>query len=263
MLVLGAMGLVLVLAGIIGVWVVNLTTTNFLTTSMDAVTAPLARAEVSLQEVNTTLGLAQQSVQELQEQIETIGETLQADSRLLEGLGSLVGEDLTGAVDRALQAVEQAQTTVAMIDGILEGLEDLSLITVPDWAEDVTSAIDELVRAGEQVQETLDVLEAFRLGAIEKAVTSVTQKAAVMETRLAEVQSRTTSAEAEVTQLLATIRNWQAALPRVIDLVSILLTLLLLLMGFGQWALLSLGWSFLKVGAWIPFYPLNKAIRPT
>jgi chromosome segregation ATPase len=263
MLVLGAVGLAPVLAGIIGVWVVNLTTTDFLTVSLDAVMTPLEQAEASLQEVNATLGSAQQSVEELRIQTETIGQTIQADSRLLEGLGSLVGEDLTGAIDRALQAVEQAQTTVAMIDGILQGLEDLSLITVPDWARDLPSAIDELRRAGQQVQETLDVLQAFRLGAIEKAVTSVTEKAAVMETRLAEVQSRTASAQAEVTKLLSTMQNWRADLPRVIDLVSILLTLLLLLMGFGQGALVSLGWSFLKVGAWVPFYPLNKAVQPT
>ena len=263
MLVLGALGLALVLAGTIAVWAVNAATTELLTAGIETISAPLASAEAGLQEVNTTLDEAQQTVQELEDQAETIGQTLQADSRLLEGLGSLVGEDLTGAIDRALQAVERTQTTVATIEGVLQGLENLNLITVPDWAKDVALAIEELSQAGEQVQETLDALKAFRLGAIEKAATSVTEKAVAIETRLAEVQSRTMSAEAKVTQLLVTLERWQAGLPRAIDLVSILLTLLLLLMGLGQSALLSLGWSFLKVGAWIPFYPLNKASRTT
>jgi len=263
MLVLGALGLALVLAGTIAVWAVNTATTELLTAGIETISAPLASAEAGLQEVNTTLDEAQQTVQELEDQAETIGQTLQADSRLLEGLGSLVGEDLTGAIDRALQAVERTQTTVATIEGVLQGLENLNLITVPDWAKDVALAIEELSQAGEQVQETLDALKAFRLGAIEKAATSVTEKAVAIETRLAEVQSRTMSAEAKVTQLLVTLERWQAGLPRAIDLVSILLTLLFLLMGIGQWALLSLGWSFLKVGAWIPFYPLNKASRTT
>lgn len=38
-------------------------------------------------------------------------------------------------------------------------------------------------------------------------------------------------------------------------------TLFFLLMGLGQAALLSLGWSRLKTGEWIPFYPLRKGAR--
>jgi chromosome segregation ATPase len=126
----------------------------------------------------------------------------------------------------------------------------------------VSAAIDELGRVGQQVQETVASLEALRTGAIEKAVTSVTEKATALEDRLTNVQTRTLAAEATVSNLLTTVKDWQSRLPGLIDLVSALLTVFLLMMGLGQWALLSLGWSFLKVGAWIPFYPLNRGVRP-
>ncbi|HMK08801.1 MAG TPA: hypothetical protein VK449_07190, partial [Anaerolineales bacterium] len=61
-----------------------------------------------------------------------------------------------------------------------------------------------------------------------------------------------------VANLRTTLEQWRARLPGLIDAVSVLLTLLLLLMGLGQFALLSLGWSRVKTGMWIPFYPLRK-----
>jgi hypothetical protein len=195
-----------------------------------------------------------------QNAVATIGVNAKADSVILRALGSLVGE-ISSRAWIALQALEQVRSTVATIDGILQGLDRLPLVTLPDWVQDVSAAIDELGRVGQQIQETVTALDALRTGAIDKAVTSVTEKATALESRLANVQTRTQAAEATVSNLLTTLQNWESRLPGVIDLISALLTLFLLLMAVGQWALLSLGWSSLKVGAWVPFYPLNRARR--
>ncbi len=262
LVVIGAVGLVLLLVGTIAVWAVNEPVTDLLTTTIATVVTPLERAEAGLQQVNTTLDSAQAAVQQLQDTVATIGVDMKADSVVLRALGSLVGEDLKASVDRALQALEQVRSTVATIDGILQGLDRLPMVTLPDWVQDVSAAIDELERVGQQIQETVTALDALRTGAIDKAVTSVTEKAAALESRLANVQARTQAAQAAVSNLVTTLQGWQARLPGLIDLVSVLLTVFLLLMAVGQWALLSLGWSHLKVGAWVPFYPLNRARRP-
>jgi chromosome segregation ATPase len=262
MVVVGAVGLALLLMATIAVWAANEPVTDLLTATIATLVTPLERAEAGLQEVNTTLDSAQAAVQQLQDTVATIGVNLKADSVVLRALGSLVGEDLKATVDRALQALERVRSTVATIDGILKGLDRIPLVTLPNWVQDVSAAIDELGRVGQQVQETVASLEALRTGAIEKAVTSVTEKATALEDRLTNVQTRTLAAEATVSNLLTTVKDWQSRLPGLIDLVSALLTVFLLMMGLGQWALLSLGWSFLKVGAWIPFYPLNRGVRP-
>jgi uncharacterized phage infection (PIP) family protein YhgE len=259
MVVLGALGLTIIVGGTIAVWAVNTPLTDLLTTTLETVATPLERAETGLQEVNTTLDSAQASVDELQATVATIGENLKADSLVLRALGSLVGEDLKNSVDRAVEALENVRATVATIESVLNSLDRLPGVTLPDWVDDVGAALGELARVGQQVQETVTALDALRTGAIEQAVASVTEKTGVLETRLAGVEQKTRAAEATVTGLLSMAEEWQSRLPGLIDTVSIVLTLFFLLMGLGQWALLSLGWSRLKTGQWIPFYPVRKA----
>jgi hypothetical protein len=101
-------------------------------------------------------------------------------------------------------------------------------------------------------------LDSLRTGAIDQAVARVTDRAGQLETRLNDVEARVAKAEANLSKLRATVETWKEGLPSVIDAISIVATLLMLLMGLGQWALLSLGWSRLKTDLWIPFYPLRK-----
>ena len=260
LLVLGLLGLLLVLAGVIAVWAANGPVTELVVTTLDTVARPLQRAEAGLQEVNGTLDSAQASVDELQGTLATVGESLQADSLLLRALGSLVSEDLKNSVDKAVAALENVRTTAATIESVLQSLDRLPGVTLPDWVEDVGSAIDGLAEVGQRVQETVTALNALRTGAIEQAVGSVVKKTEDLETRLANVETRTRAAEATVSGLLATMEAWQARLPGLIDAVGLVLTLFFLMMGLGQWALFSLGWSRLKTGQWIPFYPLAKAV---
>jgi DNA repair ATPase RecN len=259
MVVLGVLGLTIITGGTIAVWAVNSPLTDLLTTTLETVATPLERAETGLQEVNTTLDSAQASVDELQATVETIGENLKADSLVLRALGSLVGEDLKHSVDRAVAALEDVRATVSTIESVLNSLDRLPGVTLPDWVDDVGAALDELARLGQQIQDTVTALDALRTGAIEQAVVSVTEKTGALETRLEAVEQRTRKAEATVTDLLTMAEEWQARLPGIIDSASVVFTLFFLLMGLGQWALLSLGWSRLKTGQWIPFYPARKA----
>ena len=256
--VLGILGLVVVLGGTIAVWTVNSAVTDLVVTTLDSVSRPLERSEAGLQEVNDTLDSTQASVDELQETLATVGEALEADSLLLRALGSLVGEDLKNSVDKAVTALENVQSTATTVESVLESLDRLPMVTLPDWVEDVGSAIDGLVQTGQRVQETVTALDALRTGAIEEAVGSVVEKTEDLETRLANVETRTRGAQATVAELRTTLEGWQARLPGLIDAITVVVTLFFLLMGLGQWAMLSLGWSRLKTGRWIPFYPLAK-----
>jgi chromosome segregation ATPase len=258
LIVLGILGLVVVLGGTITVWAVNSPVTDLLTATLATVAIPLERAEAGLQGVSTTLDSAQAAVDELQDTVATIGDNLKADSLVLRALGSLVGEDLKAGVDKALTALENVRSTVATVESVLKSLDRLPGVTLPDWVDDVSAAIDELGRVGRQVQETVTALDALRTGAIEQAVASVTEKAGALETRLAKVETRTQAAQNTVSNLLTTVEEWQARIPGLIDAIAVILTLFFLLMGLGQWALLSLGWSRLKTGQWIPFYPVRK-----
>jgi len=258
LIVLGILGLLVVLGGTIAVWAVNGPVTDLLTTTLAAVVRPLQRAETGLENVNATLDKAQTAVDELQATVSTIGENLKADSLILRTLGSLVGEDLKASVDKAVTSLQNVRSTVATVESVLRSLDRLPGVTLPDWVDDVSAALDQLETVGQQVQETVAAIDALRTGAIEQAVASVTEKAGGLETRLAEVETRTQAAQASVSSLLATVQTWQARVAGIIDGIAVVLTLFFLLMGLGQWALLSLGWSRLKTGRWIPFYPLVK-----
>jgi F0F1-type ATP synthase membrane subunit b/b' len=259
LVILGILGLVLVLGGTIAVWAVNGPVTDLLTTTLAAVARPLERAETGLENVNATLDKARASVDELQATVATIGENLKADSLVLRTLGTLVGKDLKGSVDKAVATLQNVRSTVSTVESVLKSLDRLPGVTLPAWVDDVSAAIDQLQSLGQQVQETVAAVDALRTGAIEQAVASVTEKAGVLETRLSDVEARTQAAQTGVSNLLTSLQTWQARIPGIIDGIAVVLTLFFLLMGLGQWALLSLGWSRVKTGQWIPFYPVRKA----
>jgi len=258
LIVLGAFGLLLVLAAIIAIWAVNAPLTDIGTSTLDTIAAPLARAESGLQEVNDRLDSAQASIDELQSTLATVGENLKADSLVLRALGSLVSEDLKTSVDKAAAALADVQSAAATVENVLNGLDQLPGVTLPSWVEDVSAAIEGVAEAGQKVQETVGALNALRTGAIETAVASVTEKTDQLEAGLSKVQERTQTAQTSVANLRATLEAWRTGLAGLIDTASVVLTMLLALMGLGQWALLSLGWSRVKTGQWIPFYPLRK-----
>jgi hypothetical protein len=198
------------------------------------------------------------TIDELQSTVAAVGENLKADSLVLRALGSLVSEDLKASVDKAVTALENVRSTAATIESILTSLDRLPGVEMPDWIADVTAALDELSRVSQQIQATVAALDALRTGAIEDAVASITVITGDLEMRLGRVEVRTVAAQQKVSSLLTSIENWQAQVPGWIDAIAVVLTVILVLMGLGQWALLSLGWSRLRTGTWIPFYPARK-----
>jgi DNA repair ATPase RecN len=258
LVVMGTLGLLLVLGSMAAVWALNSAVTDLLTTALSAVEGPLTRADTGLQEVLTTVDSAQTSVQDLKGTVATVGEALQADSVVLRTLGALVGTDLKNSIDKALSTLERVRSTVSTVEAVLVSVDRLPGVTLPTWVEDVGGAIDEVQQIGQKVQETVAAIESLRTGAIEQAVASVTDKAEDLETRLTNVEARVTKARTNVATLLAEVQEWKARLPGIIDVVAAVVSLFFLLMGLGQWALLSLGWSRLKTDLWIPFYPLRK-----
>jgi hypothetical protein len=261
LIVLGILGLALTLGGAIAVWALNSPATDLVTSTLETVRAPLERAESGLAAVNGLLDEAQVTIDDLNSTLASVGENLQADSLVLRALGSLVSEDLKASVDKAVTALENVRSTAATIESILTSLDRLPGVEMPDWIADVTAALDELSQVSQQIQETVTALNALRTGAIEDAVASINVITGELETRLGRVEVRTAAAHLRVSSLLMSIETWQAQVPGWIDAIAVVLTLILVLMGLGQWALLSLGWSRLKTGAWIPFYPLRKGIQ--
>lgn len=142
---------------------------------------------------------------------------------------------------------------LAGLQGIPHGLDNLPFVGLPEWAQDITDAITEIERVGGEVRDTLAALEAVRLGAIEKAVTSVRDKAKQIEDRLANVQGRVQIAESRLDEIVATLGAWRDGLPRWTDIASIVIAALLAWLALGQWVLLSLGWILIRTGRWIPF----------
>lgn len=258
MLVLGILGVLLFVAGILGVWALNTPATDVVTGTLTAVLGPLETAQSGLDTVDGMLTSAQASITELQGTVAQVGAELQADSLILKKLAALVGEDLLSTVDRALESLGKVRLALEAVQGVLDGLAKVPFIELPAWTDDLSNAIDEMERAAAEVRDTLAAIEAIRQGAIEQAVASVTEKAGQINTRLETTRARVQSAEARLAGLIVTLEGWNEAAPGAIDVLSVVLTVLLAWMVFAQWVVLSLGWGYVKTARWIPFYPFKK-----
>jgi uncharacterized phage infection (PIP) family protein YhgE len=258
MVVFGSLGVLVLLIGMVGVWAINAPVTDLATSAMGTLLGPLEQAQSGLQQVDGVLVQAQSSVGELQTTVKTLGASMQADSLVLKKLGDLVGTDLKGSVDKALDGLTRLKATLDKVQGVIQGLDRLPFVDLPSWTQELSDAIDGVEQTATTIRETSEALEAMRVGAIGQAVESVTEKSNQIQSRLTTVQGRVQTAENKVDSLVSTLRSLQQTLPRTIDGLSALLSALLIWMAVGQWLLLSIGWSRLKTGRSIPFYPLRK-----
>ena len=224
-MVFGAIGILLALVAIIAVWVVNKPITDGALDLLDT-------ADTALVVVDDVLVRADNGLQEARDFVGNVAEAIPGTE--------LAGRinNLLGLVEAAAAAADNANTVVGLTNRV-SGI----------WRTDDPDAPETTI---EKLSATLNDL-ATRLAEIDQKAKDLQERNVVgevateIDNEIAGVQAGLNEVSNSVGEAQATVADLHVAIPRWIDIASIVLTLLFIWMGVAQLALAAYGWQWFQV----------------
>jgi uncharacterized Zn finger protein len=233
-IVFGAVGILLAIISIVAVWAVNKPIT-------DSVHDLLDTADAALVTVDNVLVRADSGLQEARGFVSDVAE-------------AIPGTELAGRIDNLLGLVEAAATAADSANTVVGLTNKVSNL----WRDDDPNAPETTI---EKLSTTLDDL-ATRLAEIDQKAKDLQERnvvgeiAAQIDGEIAGVQDGLNEVSSSVDEAQTTVADLHVAIPRWIDIASIILTFLLIWMGVAQFALAAYGWK------WFQVTPPDKEIEP-
>ncbi|HMF16637.1 MAG TPA: hypothetical protein VKE98_05485 [Gemmataceae bacterium] len=237
-LLLGIMGLLLSIAGGVGVWIIKEPVTERMTHVFNRLDAALKAADEALAQVKTSLANAAKRLEEVKVEQQKLAEQPQKDSalgRLLARKLQKIAPDFGGAQDK-LQTIGEA---AVVVNSVLEdlgnipflsaaGLDDDRLKKIHSLLSDVTPAAWELSRLlGESAPEA------------DASVSNIERMLATMQGLIAEYEPQLQQARGRTEDLKSRVLDG-------IPLAAVIISLACLWIALGQLSLLCHGLSWWK-----------------
>jgi len=245
-IVVGSIFMLLGLAGVVGVWVANTPVTETVLAILAPIDNTLQRLEtvageagLALSEVSTSLGDADQRVQDL-------GAGLAETSVVAEALNLIFDVDVEQGVNKAGDGIRSIYDTLVAIEETIEAINNIPLlnIEVPGSTEiaAIRTGMEEMAVSAAELREES---QARREDRAENLVGAISAPLNRLNDRVDEMHTRMTGTEDRLGLAVERIEDLQNKVPRWIDIASIIATLLLAWLVFSQGAVIVLCWRTL------------------
>jgi hypothetical protein len=234
-MVIALIGMAACLAGIIAGWVINAPITRDAVAIVTGLSKTLQVVDSAMTEAGDGLAVARGLVGQVQGITAAAGDKL--DQSKVNELAALTGDKLAGAVATLEGANRTIVGTVETINGMITTLNRIPGVHIQplDSAEidKVTGLISEISNTLKQV---VSAVEAARSGVVD-ALTKVKAAVGNLDGRLAELAAAVGQIQPKIRAALASVNALIPRVPGFIDLLSVVLTVLLLWLGFAQFGL--------------------------
>jgi uncharacterized phage infection (PIP) family protein YhgE len=243
-MVLAALGLLLCIVGLIGVWAVNEPITGIVTGAFGAMENYLGLAGNATQATSEFVGDVQRDVDRVTEAASGLKDTARAV--ISTTLSRAIGDELPAKVARIRKTASAVADSAVQFNNTLESLNRLPGLTVPTLTDELQSVGQriETIQAGvNDIKAAVD--EALPDGS---RITALTVK---VSSQLQEVQTTLNRGQARIESTAESVAVAKAKAPGWIDLGSVAASLGFILFGAGQLFLFiaALDWFKRPAGA--------------
>ena len=259
------LGLVLCLAGIIGVWVINQSLTERLTDAFDQVINVLVLSQDRLDQVDANLIEAQNLIASQQEAVNETGEQLTENSPTLTLLSNTVGMELIPKLETTAEVIGTMRDTIVSVNSTLENVNSVPFVSVPSLPMEQFNAIDqqmqELVVSVKSLGETVKDIET---GVVDRTTAVILIPLQELDELIDQVHTPTVAFNTRLAHVENGLVDASARIPALIDWGSIIMTLVMAWLILAQFSLLYSGWYYWKTGT-IPAIhtPLSQNLSGT
>jgi len=267
-IVAGVAGLLLSLAGLVGVWVYKPRLTQTLESVITTLDASLTTSQETLVVTEQALRATINSVAALQTTIEATASSVSDSKPLISQLTEFLGSQLPDSIGAARSSLDAAQSGAKVLDGAIESLNGfratisssplLSAI-IPVSPPD-TKAIDKpLYEALGEVSTNLESLPSMfsemsqnmdtasgNLDTIEVGLTTMATNVGGITTSLESYAGMLGNSKQSMQNLQAQLSAWQTSLGQMMTIAAIVLTVFFLWLLAAQVVILSQGWELFK-----------------
>jgi hypothetical protein len=226
--VLSVVGIIACLVVVWFSWSLNTPVTESLVRLAAGAERVLAVADTGLTRVNDGLATARQAVTTLEETVVSAGETIVETNLAFAVLDRTVGDTLFPRVIAAHETLSAIAETVVAFNDTLEAVNRLPMVEVPTLTVRLENAAERLAAARQRVEELQAGLREIKEEKVSRPVGFITNRTGPLANQLDAVRASVSEAQLQVESALARLAALRERLPRMIDLISIAVTLVML-----------------------------------
>lgn len=256
-MVLAAVGFLVDVAGLVGVWVARAPARNAVTYVTATMTHALGIVDNGLTRVNGRVQNARQTLTQVNDEAAKLGDRIQASSPLLTALNQRVDNELAPRVENARTTAVAIHDAVVTVNSALVALNRFPGVTVPALSNELGSVSERAQEAQAAVQDLRVTLANIKAGTVIKAEAAVTQVTSRIDAALARIQAIVNTYRAKVTSTQERILSTSNTLLLLIDVLAVSLTLLLLIFAAGLVLLMYVCWQYIRTGR----FPTLRVVR--
>jgi len=242
-------GLVICIGGIVGVWMAREPLATSLTNTFDLLGTTLKATSDGLTVADQSLSQAANSVTALENTIRTMGKAVRDSVPLVESLSILIGKDLPDAILATQSALTSAQSSAKSVDSTLTLLTAFPFLPIEPYAPEVplTDALGEVSASLDPIPQTFVAMEDSlktsqgNLKLLSAQVAVIANNVGELKTNLADAREVLAQYQAILATLGGQIDAALAILPRLMNLMAWLLTVIFVWLGLTQVGLLYQG----------------------
>ena len=248
-------GLVISIGGIVAVWMVREPLGAGLTNTFDLYESTLKATSDGLTVADQSLSKAVDSVTALENTIRTSGKAVQDSVPLVDTLSILMGKDLPDAILATQSALNSAQSSAKSVESTLTLLTAFPFLPIDpyqpevpltDALGEVSTSLDPIPQSFASMEDSLKTSQG-NLKMLSAQVTVIANNVGELKTSLADAQKVLTQYQTVLATLGQQINAALASLPRLMNIMAWLLTVIFVWLGLTQVGLLYQG--FEMVGA--------------
>jgi hypothetical protein len=251
-IVISIIGILVCLAGVVGSWAVNARLTDGILRLLSVVQAQLTSVEGALTRAGDQLQTASAALQTVQEAGSKLGNSIEENTPLLDLISSTLDENLVPSVESVRELFRPVWDSVLAINNTLEALNALPGIELPTLTEQLqalSDRIEQVLQAARQLQTS--IVE-FRTGVVQNLLDPFLARVEEISNGLTVLEENVQTYLGQVDLLQAAVADLEARVPRTIDALTVILTLVLIWSALAQISLILLARLYLKTGkmAW-------------
>ncbi len=243
-----AVGFLLSLAGIAGIWSAYGPARSGVTAVAATATHALGIVDNGLGRVNTLVQDARQSLTRVNDEAAKLGNRVQANSPVVSALSQLVDTDLAPRIENARMTAFAIHDSVVAFNSTLSALNRLPGVTVPTLSGALSGVSDRAQEAQTAVQDLRTTVANVKAGTVTKAEEAVTNLTGRIDAALARIQATVNKYQATVTNAQARVVSTRETVLTLHVVASVSLTIILLAFAAGQVLLIYLCWLYVRTG---------------
>ena len=243
---LAALGIIICLVAFWFSWSLNTPVTEELVKLATTAERVLGVADAGLTRIDDGLTTVRNAVTTVEETTQTAGDTLVETNLAFVALERLVGDTLFPRIVAAHETVVALTGTIVAFNDTLETANQLPFINVPTLSSELEAAAGRLESARARVTEIQDGLRAIKEEKVGRPVGFITDRTTAISEDLAAAQTTVGDTLARIDATQTRITALRQRLPRLIDLLSMTITLVAAWLVAAQGFVLVRAYEYLR-----------------